>query len=71
MKSRSAEEVAVLAEACLRLLELHVNQADESKETDVVNVEDVYNELKPQLEALIRRREDNEAPTQLPKPKKP
>lgn len=59
MKNRALkgknEEVAVLAEVCLRLLELAVNQADESKETAVVNIEDVYNEVKPQLEGLLRR----------------
>lgn len=59
MKNRAFKgkksEVAVLAEVCLALLDLHMNQVDETKETDAVNLEDAYNELKPQLEALLRR----------------
>lgn len=58
------KEVAILAEACMRLLELAVNQADQSKETDAVSLEEVYNELKPQLEQLLRSSEHGHSTSQ-------
>lgn len=54
MANPKKTDVANLAECIMRLLELAINQADESKETAAVNIEDVYNELKPKLEELMR-----------------